>query len=73
MFMCVHVYDVDLCGNTVKNVGLGLLLFGHPWYCIYACCKALAYISNENRFFDALDLIACKSFISGDSIFYQCV
>jgi len=30
MFMCVHVYDVVLCGNTVRNVALGLWLVGHP-------------------------------------------
>ncbi|KAI5622218.1 hypothetical protein C0J50_18226 [Silurus asotus] len=24
MFMCAHVYDVALCGDTVKNVALGL-------------------------------------------------
>ena len=24
MFMCAHVYDVALCGNTVRNVALGL-------------------------------------------------
>jgi len=32
MFMCVHVYDVALCGNTVRNVALGLWLVGHPCY-----------------------------------------
>jgi len=29
MFMCAHVYGVALCGNTVKNVALGLWLVGH--------------------------------------------
>ena len=24
MFMCAHMYDVALCGNTVKNVALSL-------------------------------------------------
>ncbi len=24
MFMCAHVYDVALCGNTIKNVALSL-------------------------------------------------
>jgi len=30
MFMCAHVFDVALCGNTVRNVALGLWLVGHP-------------------------------------------
>jgi len=29
MFMCAHVYDVALYGNTVRNVALGLWLVGH--------------------------------------------
>jgi len=28
--MCVHVYDVALCGNTVRNVAFGVWLVGHP-------------------------------------------
>jgi len=24
MYRCAHVYDVALCGNTVRNVALGL-------------------------------------------------
>jgi len=24
LFMCAHVYDVVLCGNTVGNVAVGL-------------------------------------------------
>ena len=23
MFMCAHVYDVALCGNTIGNVAIG--------------------------------------------------
>jgi len=30
MFMCALVYDVALCGNTVRNVALGLWLVGYP-------------------------------------------
>jgi len=29
-FRCTHVYDVALCGNTVRNVDLDLGLVGHP-------------------------------------------
>jgi len=25
MFICVHVYDVALCGNTLRNVALAHL------------------------------------------------
>jgi len=25
-----HVYDMALCGSTVRNVALGLWLVGHP-------------------------------------------
>jgi len=32
MFMCTHVYDVTLCGNTIRNVAVGLRLVGHPWH-----------------------------------------
>jgi len=32
MFMCVNVYDVALCRNTVRNVALGLWLVGHCWF-----------------------------------------
>jgi len=32
--MCAHVCDVALCGNTVRNVALGLWLVGHP------CCTS---------------------------------
>jgi len=28
--MCAHMYDVALCGNTVRNVALGLSLVDHP-------------------------------------------
>jgi len=28
---CAHVYDVALCGNTVRNVVLGPWQVGHPW------------------------------------------
>ena len=28
MFICTHVYDVALCGNTVRNVALGPRLVG---------------------------------------------
>jgi len=31
MFMCAYVYDVALCGNTVKNMARGHWLVGHPW------------------------------------------
>ena len=34
MFMCVNVYDVTLCGNTVRSVALGLWLVGHPCYSV---------------------------------------
>ena len=30
--MCVHVYDATLCGNTVRNVTLGLGLVGNSKY-----------------------------------------
>ena len=26
-----HLFDVSLCGVTVKNVALTLPLVGHPW------------------------------------------
>jgi len=32
MFVCAHVYDVALCGNTVRNVALDLWLVGHHCY-----------------------------------------
>ena len=28
MFMCAHVHDVALCGNTIGNVAVGLWLVG---------------------------------------------
>jgi len=36
MFMCAHVYDVALCGSTVRNVALGLWLVGRPWTTCFA-------------------------------------
>jgi len=47
MFMCAHVYDVALCGNTVRNVAVGFWLVGHPWYrglkhhILYLSCTCL--------------------------------
>jgi len=37
MFMCAHVfvYDVALCGNTIRNVALVLWIFGNPCYNCY--------------------------------------
>ena len=30
LFLCVHVYDVTLRVNTVKNMAFDLVLVGHP-------------------------------------------
>jgi len=42
MFMCAHVYDVALNGNTVRNVARGLRLAGH------SCLKSFEMALPEN-------------------------
>ena len=47
-----------------------LMLFALSWKIVRInACKALAKISNENQLFDVLNMIACNSFSSSDSIF----
>jgi len=41
MFMCAHVFHVALCGNTIRNVALGLWLVGHPCYIVCSATSLL--------------------------------
>ena len=47
IFMCVHVYDVALCGNTIRYVAVGLWLVGHPWH-KWLKHYILYFLENDN-------------------------
>jgi len=47
MLICARVYDVALCGNTMRNVALGLWLVGHPCpmgYATFLCSHNHLYL-----------------------------